>query len=784
MAQHEIDYEYEDLELEQKPKVIVKKKGGLLGKIVALFLGIIIGIVGGLGGVAFAGYYVATQIKIKDAADTVTNLSGLEIPLSDYLSDEYADKTLVGLFEGVAGVVTKISEGNGTLNDLNDISPFIKTFVESEGGLVELLASFGIETTTDELMDKVLVKTVVTEDYDEKYLVDYLTVKVIDMPLPTLLESLGFETSDLLTAICYGTEGVDYEIKNGKYEMLGDSKPLTLGGLLNEELDARIDNLPLDTIMGNPKDEIMRTLFYGAAHRYTQTSNGVTMNQVFYTTSDGTNFYNDNGEQLALKSVAPVTGQENTYLLTFQDGKKQVVKKLSDDGKYYAFTADETPRIIRYPKTTMGSLEGESENLINSITLESALKLNDDSHAILKSIAYDGTRKRTIKDLREQGNDLINGIALADIIPADTEDTIVMYLLYGKQDVHYSVDTQNAITPLQKRVALYDGKVYNEYGELIQNATPSGTQSYTQDGATYTLTADASLGTLPVKVVSGSTTTKHDATLYYVSQNGEKLYYAPTTIGDMQKAEVLSKLTGRLRLQDVMEVGDNKILKHLGKETIDDLPSAIDALSLDDVFGDQFHYRTNKGSYRVNANYQPIDSSGNVVENAKFLDIKNNELTVFDGEGKIIRSELDKALTGSWKYMLMERETDGSFTINHHHTVTELDSMMDYLSNNVHLASVRELKLDGMVTGLDDDTLNKIIVGEINTVEMKTVGGAQVPTLVKKEVTIKQNGVDVRADNLDGDLTDEDHVGDLNVEQLMLYIGAMLDLTNAAGVSA
>ena len=54
MAQHEIDYEYEDLELEQKPKVIVKKKGGLLGKIVALFLGIIIGIVGGLGGVAFA----------------------------------------------------------------------------------------------------------------------------------------------------------------------------------------------------------------------------------------------------------------------------------------------------------------------------------------------------------------------------------------------------------------------------------------------------------------------------------------------------------------------------------------------------------------------------------------------------------------------------------------------------------------------------------------------------------------------------------------------------------
>ncbi len=779
MAQHEIDYEYDDLEVEQKPKVIVKKKGGLLGKLVALFLGVIIGIVGGLGGVAFAGYYIATQVKIKDAANTVTNLSGLEIPLSDYLSDEYADKTLVGLFEGVAGAVTKISEGNGTLNDLNDISPFIKTFVESEGGLVELLASFGIETTANELMGKILVKTVVTEDYDEKYLVDYLTVKLIDIPLPDLLESLGFEGNDLLTAICYGTEGVDYEIENGKYEMLGDSKPLTLGGLLNADLDKRIESLSLDTVMEAPQDEIMRTLFYGAAHRYTQTADGITMNQLFYT-YDGSNFYDDNGEQLALKSAVAVAGQENTYLLTFNDDTKQIAKKLSGDEKYYAYTTDETPQIIRFPKTTIGSLEGDSENLINSITLESALKLNNSSHAILKSIAYDGAKKRTIKDLREQGNELINGIELSDVIPVDTDDTIVMYLLYGKQDVHYSVDTQGTITSLQKRVALYDGKVYNEYGELIEGATPNGTQSYTLDGVTYALTADAGLGTVSVKTVSGSTTTKHDATLYYVSQNGEKLYYAPTTIGDMQNAEILSKLTGRLRLQDVMDVGDNKILKHLAKEPIDDLPTAIDSLSLDDVFGEQFRYRTTKGTYRVNADFQPIDNNDNVVTDAKFLDITNNELTVFDGEGNIIRSELDKALTGSWKYMLMERDEDGTFTINHHHTVTELDSMMDYLANNVHDASIRELHLDGMVTGLDDATLNSVIVGEIDTVKME--GG--IPTVVPEEIEIQYNGKMVRADNLDGDLTDIDHIGDLNVEQLMLYMSAMLKLTSTTSVSA
>ena len=115
----DVDYEYDDLGVGAKPRVIVKKKGGLLGKLVALFLGIVIGIVAGIGGLVGAGYYIATQVKLKDAASTVTSLSGLQIPLSDYLTDESADKTLVGLIESVSNAAAKISEGTGTLGDLN-----------------------------------------------------------------------------------------------------------------------------------------------------------------------------------------------------------------------------------------------------------------------------------------------------------------------------------------------------------------------------------------------------------------------------------------------------------------------------------------------------------------------------------------------------------------------------------------------------------------------------------------------------------------------------------------
>ena len=771
MARMDVDYEYDAFENNKKPRVNVKKKGGLFGKLVALFLGIVIGIVACAGGILGAGYYIATQVKIKNAANTVSGLTGIQIPLSDYLSDDSADKTILGLIENVSEVATKISEGKGTLGDLNKISPFVKTALEQEGGFVDLLASYGIQTTASELMSKILVKTEQTDEYDNRYFSDFLILKIDEIPFAEFIETLGFEGSKMITNLCYGTEGIDYVIEDGKYVMLGDSTALTIGGFMSKELDKRIDKLPLDAVMDTPKDEIMLTLFYGPEHHYTVTENGVEMSQVFYT-YDNVNFYDENGNKLSLSKISGVLGEKNAFVLTFKDKTQQLVR-LGEDGKYYAFTTEEEPQPIRFEKTKIGDLKGEAEDLINAITLESALGVNEKSHTILRSIAYgENNERRTIKDLREQGSALISGVALSDIIPVDTKDTIVMYLLYGKENVHYEIDPKtNEINPLQKRVAVYDGKVYNEYGELIENATASG-MTYTQDGKTYNLTADGALGTVKIQITEGETTTKLDAPLYYVSLNGEKLYYEPTTIGDMENAEVLSKLTGRLCLKDVMNVGEHKLLKHLGEETIDNLPDAINSLTLDDVFGDHFLYRTynpNTGkyaSYRENGNHQPIDAEGNLVEGAYMVDINDNSVD-YNDDGIITRDEADKALTGTWKYLLMERKADGTFTINHHYTVIELDNMMDYLSANVHAATIRELKLDEIVKNLEEEQLNKVVVGEI-------------PTLTgNKEIKIEHNGELVRVDNLDGDLTDEDHIGDLTVEQLMRYMGAMLDLFSA-----
>ncbi|MBQ8308964.1 MAG: hypothetical protein IJX96_03930 [Clostridia bacterium] len=730
-----------------------------LGKLFTLLLGIIIGVIAGIGGLVGAGYHIVTKVKLKDAADSIGGLTGLEIPVSEFLSDAYAENTVLYLVEGIGAAAQKIGDGTGTLNDLKEISPFIETLIagDGEGGLVQTLQGYGFDVTVEDLMSKYIVKKTQTEGFDGQYLTDYLMLQVNDLPLGKVISMFGFQGNDLITALCYGVEGVDYQIVDGEYVMLGDSTPLTLGELLGGDINAHLNKLPLDALVAiDTTDAVMCALAYGASHRYTIVNEKVEMNPLFYL-YDGATFTDDNGNALELQGEPiAVENEENAYMIILSDGTQQLVKKADEDSKYNVFTTDETPQLVYFPKTLVGDLNGSSADIIDQITLKDALNITESSHSVLYAIAYDGETPRTIGDLRKNSAEVINGISLVDLIPADTDDAVVMYLLYGKENVHYAIDpTTQEITMLKKRVAVYNGDVYDEYGDLITGATANGTMSYTIGETTYDLLSSSELGTIEVKVGTDSV----QATLYYVQNGGKDVYYEPTTVKDMQDSSLLSNLTKRLTLNDVMEVGDHKILKHLAGEAIDDLPDAINNLSIDAAFGDHFYYRTYNpttgayASYRENGNHEPIDQNGNVVEGVYLVDINGNNVD-YDNDGIVSRDEADNALTGTWKYLLMERKSDGTFSINHHHTLTEMDDMMDYMSNNVHDASIRELKLDGIVKDLDDETIDRAIMTSV----------------LGNEITIKDKPVS------DYGTT----IGDLTVEELMLYMSEILELLPSA----
>lgn len=121
-------------------KTVVKKGFGFFSLIFAFLFGVICAV----GGAAFAAYYVVTQVKIKDAVNTI---SGGSINYSEVITEEYAEKTVFELLGSAQTLASKASEGTLSLNDLNNISPLVGSTLNNFA--TTLQKDFGITLTIE-----------------------------------------------------------------------------------------------------------------------------------------------------------------------------------------------------------------------------------------------------------------------------------------------------------------------------------------------------------------------------------------------------------------------------------------------------------------------------------------------------------------------------------------------------------------------------------------------------------------------------------------------------------
>ena len=220
----------EEYELEREPKVIVKKKGGFLGKFLALLLGLILGLVAGAGGLVGGIYLLVAKMKIGGAVNTVNSITGLGIDYTQYIDGSYGEKTVLNLVGDALSTVKKISSGEGTLNDLNAISPMVATLVKGSeekpnSGIVYELAQKGIKLDGDEFMNRIISKPAsVTENKPDIYLTDYILDSINTMSVKELLDLLGDGSVDhdnkILMYLLYGKEGMHYTSNGTTVTML------------------------------------------------------------------------------------------------------------------------------------------------------------------------------------------------------------------------------------------------------------------------------------------------------------------------------------------------------------------------------------------------------------------------------------------------------------------------------------------------------------------------------------------------------------------------------------
>lgn len=673
----------------EEERVIIKKKGSLLGRIVAFLLAFILGIAAGIGGLVGAGYFIANKKTVKEL------FGYANADYSAFVGEEYAEKTV---WEAIGAAFTTLkgfSGGTTTLNDLNAISPmvgnYMQSFVESAKN------SYGVDlNNSGSFMDVPVTQ-----------LNEHISKCIQNTPMSDMLAKMG-TGNDIINTLCYGVEGEDYTVdENGNIQMLNGKTPLTVGEFAGEKLNERLNAMPVDSLIKvKTEDATMCAIAYGASHRYTISENengekSVQMNQRFYD-FDGTGFTDDNGN--AVTATSEQVAETEDLILTFEDGSKQYLQKpqtRSAENRYLVYEAVETENGVEkgnallFKKTTIGQLEDDSAAVINNIALKDALGVTHQSHKMMIAIAYgeenidytyekdtDGNitgilceAPRTIGDLRNNSRSLIDDIYLTNVITPETDNKITMYLLYGKENLHYQVNGEGAVDMLQKKVAVgADGKVYNEYGEELAYAEGVGAAGawtgYIQKDAESNTLAEYALDKNGF-VADERTTIEvsgESLELYHIYENGVAVTYKGTQMKDLSgDSTLLSNLTGRLTLGEVMKNADeNKILAHLKNSTIDDLPQAANALTVGQVFDDDMHFKNERGEY--------TDKNGTVVSN-----------------------KID-ALKPTWKYLIRTQNADGSISHRYDYKITsEMGDMVDNIEKNMQNTPIDTMNEDGVL---------------------------------------------------------------------------------------
>ena len=750
--------EMRNIDVDYEPRVIYKKSGGFLGKFVALLLGIIIGIAAGLGGLVGAGWYLYKKMPIEQGFDTANGFlpEGMDkIDYTQYIDGSYGQKTIEALVGDVMNAAKEIADGTGTLNTLNAISPYVRTLIAGDGseeskGLVDMLAEYSIVVDADELMSKIIVKPESeTETKPDVYLMDYLMDCVYDTPMGDLFNLLDVQLNDVLLSICYGVEGVDWEWVDqatGEVRMLNGAEKLTFGGFMREDMSATIHSLPIDTLKHiDLTDKIMSVLAYGAAHRYTVDDGKAVMNQVFYTYQANGNkytLYDDMGD-LYLKDIT-IPDLGNPYMHTFTQGEETVTEyyKYYDDGttkRFYAYSDAGCTKPILFKKTTVGDLNGNAMELVDGLYLKDLLPISLEDTTIL-SLAYgryqtdwefdntveggikmlNGAEPRTIKQLREKGNELINEIYLSDVIHTDHNNVLIMYILYGHEGLHYKI-TGDKVEMLPEQVAVdSNNQVWNEYGDvkLSETLATDGTFTMNTNNKTYKLGDPVGGGTL-------ITEEGKEATLYYITdENGQQVIFDHTHLGDLKgNAPLFTKMTSRLTLTDVLgetAITGNSIFKHLASTYIKDIPTAVESLKIGQIFEDDL--ATNKVLYALkDATLKTLPSVISTLQIQQLVDVEGNALLELLGDAKleelpqrvnaltiedVLANEIyeaDGTMKAIWKYMLATGETDFSkYYILSTDEKKGFSDLMTNMTSNLETAKLRKLVDDGLITFTDD----------------------------------------------------------------------------------
>ena len=608
---------YDDTEYE-------RRGGGFWGKFLAVFLGFLFGIICTLGGLAGLGYVLYAKIKIAEGFKAVNKITGSDIDYSEYITEEYAQKTIAELMKDLGALSSDFQNQTASLSSLEKFSPKVRETAES---IVKKIAEYGVAVDTDVLMTTPLSGM-------SEFLTDTLNTvevgKVLDKS-GILVESN--DSYEILMLLCYGEKGVDYAVDGegrpvkddkGNVTMLGSAAPTTVGDL-TKDTNKVLDKMTLSAVMNatnslDNSDPMIRALLYGAegeSYTYDEEKKEVTMLPLRYkydgennsiTDADGKTYaYDETGKKWlaedggyilslsAQPTVKAAAADEETVSYTYAVYTKEgtLVCSLAaaeTPDTYHAF--DKQNNLLKHQPLSVGDLMGgDLTGILNDIRLGDALKVTAASDAILIALAYgsegtdyiieDGkikplTPPTTIGSLTDgQTSEIFDKIELGAVMKVDPSDDVMCALAYGTKNKHYKVveetvgeETVKAIEMLPIVYTLKDGVLFDDEG--------NETASELLAGGVYKVTIAEGEGETATETIYYAKPDAAGAADYFLYETetcaGDKILYKKTTLNDLMNGDA-SSLIDNVELGTLMGLdgSSDKMLLSLayGSEGVD-----------------------------------------------------------------------------------------------------------------------------------------------------------------------------------------------------------------------
>ncbi len=754
-----MDYEREDVDERDDNDSVEKSGGGWLGKIIALLLGFILGIGAVAGTVAAVVYYVLNK-PIAEVVDTIDQDGSLSLyetlfdPENGFLNDDYAGMLVGDLVMDAIAAAQSVADG-GPLSDLADLSPKLRSLVSL---LSEQTDDYGIILNEDEFLSK-----------STGQLLPYMEETLRQTLLGSILQGVNDKNlnDNILLAICYGSPA-RYTTKTDE----NDKQVVEMNQILftyeDRDLTDEDDGKQFYDIDGRPVagasyDETTKKLTVDKTVYYLKLDGTATEKETYLAYADSE--FKEAVHYSATKVVDFTSDMSAVFdninlcdvleLYNVNDGH-EILVSLAYGSKDVDYTVDKDGNIeVKTYRRTIGDLKHNSGEMLDGLYLKDLLNVTSESHKVVISLAYgpdytiDGddvtsSNPRTLGDFIDNSQEIINQIHLSDVMTPDTNSALSMYLLYGREGVHYVLD---GTTPVMqnKKIAIYADeeagvyKAYNEYGEPLGGNVSFALRQYADEDGNLFKFVDLPADDALVKTVK---TEKGIATLYYLCNlDGTSVgKYESTTLGTFSgedgAEDPIAKLTSRLTIEEIIgkeKLEGNIFLSHVSDETIETLPTAINNLALIDVYEDKIYDTDGDGEYteEEKAAKNPNRAWWYMLHNDE--NCHNNHC--HDGES--CPDQATCTLTPSCDNNCLEP-----------YTIKDFGELVTNMTHNIENSTLNQLSQDKMIT-MDSDTLETEIISEIKLSASKS---------------IQINGVPEGKDTL----------GELTVHEILLYTGNVI----------